>query len=446
MFKKISYIGSLLLIFFICTNTCVVQASQTADNYYDTINNISYSDPYTALDLLSKAHSIYPNDERFINGLNEKAELILNWSRGTNLKGNYADACQGYTTIINTQGVSEYIKDKANILNLIAKQKDISIKDVLNQPEDFNLIEQYQKYYMDSGYQYQSIGYYDTFDNYLSIENAVSYTDDTIIKFDVKGIPMVNYSGSYYYNPVTIDQYALSYYNIYLNSKKMNKENLYMKQEFLNAADWLIDNMDSTGAIRYDFNYKHYLDDNEFQPGWVSAMAQGQALSVFSRAYHLTGNKKYISAGNLALNFLTTKTSQGGPMDNLSFLGNQMADYIFFQLYVTDPPSYTLNGHMFTLIGLYDWSNIPNNKDYSDKASAYFKKGLLTLKYILPYYDIGGFVCYDLGYLTRPGTPPTVNFDYYGIHLTLLDALNIITGDNDFKYYRNLWTSYIQKY
>lgn len=438
--------GCLILILSLGLTTNVVQAMQTADDYYKTISNIPYSNPYDALYLLSEAHNTYPEDQRFIDGLNEKAELILDWSKGSNLKGNYSDACHGYVTLLNTEGVSQYIKDKANILYMIAQQKDTSIKAILNQPENFDSVEQYQKYYINSGYQYQSVGDYNTFGNYLYIEDAVSYTDDTIIRFDVKGIPMVNYNGNYYYNPVTIDQYALSYYDIYLNSKNKNKENLYMKQQFLNAADWLIDNMDSIGAIRYNFSYKHYLDDNELQPGWVSAMAQGEALSVFSRAYYLTNNKKYISAGNLAFSFLTTRTSQGGPMDDLSFLGKQMADYIFFQLYITNPPSYTLNGHMFTLIGLYDWSNMPNNKAYSDKANEYFKKGLITLKYILPYYDIGGFVCYDLGYLTKPGISPTINFDYYGIHLTLLDALAVITGDNDFRYYKNLWTSYVQGY
>lgn len=424
----------------------VQAAENSAEEYYQIICGYGYSQPYDALNVLSQAHVIYPKDQRFIKEINARAKVVLDWSRGSHLNGKYDGAIYGCNIILKTDGVSQNIKNEANILLTLSKRGEKGIEGRFKLPEYFNLSEDYQQKYIKSGYQYQSIGYYDSFDNYLSIENVSSYTDQNIVRFDPKGIPMVKYYDNFYYNPVTIDQYALSYYNIYLRDKNNSKENKYMKQQFLNAADWLIDNMDSSGAFRYSFNYKHYLDENELQPGWISAMAQGQALSVFARAYHLTWDRKYIDAGNAVFKFLVTKTSDGGAMDNLGSLNPSLEDYIFFQLYVTSPPSYTLNGHMYTLMGLYDWSNISNNKEISEEAKTYFDKGLDTVKYILPYYDIGGFVTYDLGFLTKPGIKPTINFDYYGSHLTLLDAFYLITKDETFSYYRNLWTSYIEKY
>ncbi|MBC2582399.1 D-glucuronyl C5-epimerase family protein [Clostridium sp. DJ247] len=439
--RKLICISSIILV--VSLSFYNVQAAEiSAEDYYNTAEGYSYSQPYEALRVLSEAHSKYPSDKRFTDALDERAKIILNWSKGSQLNGKYDGAIDGYNIIIKTDGISETIKDEANICSILAKRGEQGIVNRLKQPEYFNLAAAAQKQYMSSHYEYQSLGEYNTFGNYLLIENTLSYSNSDEIKFDKDGIPMVNYSGEFYYNPITTEQYALTLYNEYLKNPRNNRE---MKDKFLKVSNWLIDKIDVLGAFRYPFYYKHYLNDDEFKPGWVSSMAQGQALSVFARAYNLTNNKKYIHAGNSVFRYLIIRTSSGGVTDNLGSLNISLSDYPFFQLYVTNPPSYTLNGHMFTLIGLYDWSNLDNNDRISNEAKLYFNNGFQTLKYILPYYDIGGFVTYDLGYLTKPNTKPTINYSYYGIHITLLDALYRITQDKTIYYYRNLWTSYIEK-
>lgn len=441
-FKKLFFIVCFTLGFFLSINP--VQAAQSsADDYYNTICSYGYSQAYEALNMLSEAHKLYPEDERFIEGLNDKAQIILSWSKGSQVNESYDGAICGYNTIIKTEGISQDIKYEANVCLTLAKRREKGIAGRVELQNDCNLIENYRREY-EGNYEYQTINSYNTFENYLFIENMSSYTNPDEIRFDVNGIPMVNYSGDFHYNPVTIGQYALTLYDKYLSAQAGKNQNV--KKQFLNVANSLLYSIDNTGALRYEFEYKHYLEDNAFQPGWVSAMAQGEALSVFARAYHLTGDKKYIEAGNAVFKFLITKTTDGGAMDDLGSLNESLRGHIFFQLYVTNPPSYTLNGHMYTLIGLYDWSNVSNDKKISDEAKEYFNQGLETLKYILPYYDIGGFVTYDLGYLTKPGTKPTVNLNYYGTHITLLEALYQITGDKTFEDYGNLWTSYVKKY
>lgn len=441
-FKKLFFIVCLTLGFSISNNS--VQAAQSsADEYYNTISGYGYSQTYEALSMLSEAHKLYPEDERFIEGLNDKAQIILSWSKGSQLNGSYDGAICGYNTIIKTEGISQDIKYEANVCLTLAKRREQGIAGRVELQKDYDLIENYRKEY-EGNYEYQTINSYNTFGNYLFIENMSSYTNPNEIRFDVNGIPMVNYSGDFHYNPVTIGQYALTIYDKYLNAQSGKNQDL--KKQFLNVANSLLYSIDNVGALRYEFEYKHYLEDNDFQPGWVSAMAQGEALSVFARAYHLTGDKKYIEAGNAAFKFLITKTSDGGAMDDLENLNESLKGHIFFQLYVTNPPSYTLNGHMYTLIGLYDWANVSNDKKISNEAKEYFNQGVETLRYILPYYDIGGFVTYDLGYLTKPGTQPTVNLNYYGTHITLLETLYQITGDKTFDDYGNLWISYVKKY
>jgi heparosan-N-sulfate-glucuronate 5-epimerase len=440
--KRLVFVSCFILLFSLCSNS-VQAAENTADDYYGTICGYGYSETYEALNVLSEAHKSYPMDERFIQGLNDKAQIILSWSKGSQLNGAYDGAICGYNTIIRTEGISQNIKDEANVCLTLAKRREQGIAGRVELQKDYSLIENYKKEY-EGNYEYQTINSYSTFGNYLFIENMSSYTNSDEIRFDINGIPMVSYSGDFHYNPVTIGQYALTLYDRYLSAQAGKNQDL--KKQFLNVANSLLYSVDNTGALRYEFKYKHYLDDNEFEPGWVSAMSQGEALSVFARAYHLTGDRKYIEAGNAVFKFLITRTSEGGAMDDLGGLNESLAGHIFFQLYVTNPPSYTLNGHMYTLIGLYDWSNVSSDKKIGDQAKYYFNQGLETLRYILPYYDIGGFVTYDLGYLTKPGIKPTVNLNYYGTHITLLDALYRITGDKTFEDYSNLWISYVKKY
>lgn len=424
-------------------NYSVQAAEKSPDDYYKIICGYGYSEPYEALNVLSEAHNLYPEDERFTQGLNDRAQVILSWSKGSQLNGGYDGAICGYNTIIGTVGISQHIKDEANVCLTLAKRREQGIPGRVGLQKDYDLIENYKKEY-EGNYEYQTINSYSTFGNYLFIENMSSYTNSDEIRFDINGIPMVSYSGNFHYNPVTIGQYALTLYDRYLNAPAGKSQDV--KKQFLNVANSLLYSIDNTGALRYEFAYKHYLDDEEFEPGWVSAMAQGEALSVFARAYHLTGDRRYIQAGNAVFKFLITKTSDGGAMDDLGRLNESLSGHIFFQLYVTNPPSYTLNGHMYTLLGLYDWSNVSTDKKIQDQAKDYFKQGLETLRYILPYYDIGGFVAYDLGYLTKPGIKPTVNLNYYGTHITLLEALYRITSDKTFEDYSNLWISYIKKY
>jgi hypothetical protein len=443
LFKKILFISCFFLGFSLHINY-VLAAGISADDYYNITSQYNYSQPYEALTALSQAHAEYPYDQRFIDSLNDRSKVILSWSKSSQLKGNFSSAIYGYNTIINTSGVSQIIKDEANVCLILANRKERGISLKLQIPDYFDLAKNSQEQYVNSHYEYQSLDSYNPFGNYLFIENVSSYSDPTTVRFDDKGIPMVNYSGTFYYNPITVEQYALSIYDKYL--KDPNAKNNQLRDKFLNIATWLQQHMDKGGAFRYEFYYKHYLDDTTFYPGWVSAMAQGQALSVFARAYHLTGQQNYITDGNAAFKFLTIKTSDGGVMDNLGALNGALKNYIFFQLYVTNPPSYTLNGDMYTLLGLYDWSNLDNNDPISSEAKKYFNSGLRSLKYLLPYYDIGGFVTYDLGYLTKLGIEPTINLSYYGFPLTLLDAFYAITKDETFYYYRKLWTSYIENY
>ncbi|MDU6878641.1 MAG: cell wall-binding repeat-containing protein [Clostridium botulinum] len=66
-----------------------------------------------------------------------------------------------------------------------------------------------------------------------------------------------------------------------------------------------------------------------------------------------------------------------------------------------------------------------------------------SLKQILKYYDIGGFTCYDLGYITKNREKPHIAVNYHGVHIYLLNALYSITNDRVLYDYYKLWKAYV---
>ncbi|MFC7373085.1 D-glucuronyl C5-epimerase family protein [Fictibacillus iocasae] len=258
------------------------------------------------------------------------------------------------------------------------------------------------------------------------------------IKMDAKGIPMVKYYDKYQYNPVTIAQMGLSEHGKYVRTQKPGH-----MTRFLQYADALVAYQQEEGSLRYDFYYEIKHLKAKFQPGWISAMAQGQALSVYSRAYHLTKDVKYLEAGKKCLQFLMKAKSNGGTYTNMRSLGPSYKQYGFFEEYITTPDNFTLNGYVYTLFGLYDWMKLGVKEDYGQKrAQQHLEHGIKVLKVILPKYDIGGFTSYDLSHLTRKQQPHVVPM-YHAVHLYQIYGLYTITKDKTFLSYHKRWAKYV---
>lgn len=81
----------------------------------------------------------------------------------------------------------------------------------------------------------------------------------------------------------------------------------------------------------------------------LSAMGQGQAISLLSRAfYHSGGNEVYLNTAYAALKPFKVLSKNGGVLSEFMNL------YPWYEEYPTVPPIFILNGFMYSLIGLYD--------------------------------------------------------------------------------------------
>lgn len=284
--------------------------------------------------------------------------------------------------------------------------------------------------------EYQAAGYdasarsqnYTTAGDFMNYGKTKTYKTGGRVLLDKYSIPMVLYGQNFEYNPVTISQYALSVYGANLPSPP--------PKQFWRAVDKLISMQSIEGAFRYSFQYRHYLLKKPYPPGWISGMAQGNVLSVLARAYNADKRPDLLEAGNKALRFLTVPIEHGGPLTSMKYLDESLDGYLFFEEYVGgDKDIYTLNGYMFTLLGIYDWWQVTDSKE----AKYLFDQGIRTLEKILPYFDFGGFSAYDLGHITYGKEIPHAPIRYHATHLSLLNCLHSVTHSETLKKYADYW-------
>lgn len=289
----------------------------------------------------------------------------------------------------------------------------------------------------------QNPGYKSRMDSYSAIGDYLGYgaalcKESERNKFDKDGVLQRVVGNEQHYHPVLTAQCGLKSYGQYLSGSNAQL------QALIANANNLISLQGDDGALRYPFPFRYYLTGQTLSPGWVSGMAQGQALSLYSRAYSATKDPKYIEAGRKAIAFMQVPTSKGGVMTTLKDLSDKYSNEIFFEEYVSTPANYTLNGYIFALLGIYDWSQIDPSVDANqDTAKELFARGVRSLHILLPYYDLGKLSSYDLGYMTIKGKMPHISKGYHGVHIYLLNAMYSITGDSMFSSYRDRWELYM---
>ena len=174
------------------------------------------------------------------------------------------------------------------------------------------------------------------------------------------------------------------------------------------------------------------------QPGWYGAMAQGHALSMFSRAYHKSkdGEKYFLDILNILQPF-KIKSEDGGIKNTI------FDNYNWYEEYPMLPNGqFVLNGFMYSMVGLFDAilacgqdkENV-NAVSCFHTAKVLFADGLSSLYQILPMFDNGFGSNYDLRHIfSQENVPPNrARWDYHFIHITLLKFFIINLGDESKK-------------
>lgn len=240
--------------------------------------------------------------------------------------------------------------------------------------------------------------------------------------FDEAGIPLIKNKECQYW-PVTIAQFGLLNYNLYLTYKS----DVY-RNNVINACNWMISNINHNGEWEYRFHFSHGGDDLPFP--FISAMGQGEGISLLVRGYFLSGDSKYIECAEKALLPFEKDVAEGGVARKL--LKSQI-----YEEYPSEHVSAVLNGFMFSLFGLYDFSCTDSER--SKEAKTLFERGYDALIQILPFYDDEFCTKYDLTCFTNPPRASNNNPFYHKIHVNQLIAINSIKYSDIVSFYIRKW-------
>ncbi|MDZ7269736.1 MAG: D-glucuronyl C5-epimerase family protein [candidate division KSB1 bacterium] len=242
---------------------------------------------------------------------------------------------------------------------------------------------------------------------------------------DEAGVPTVYYRHLQrrVYNPITIAQFGL--YQLYRFDRDGDVRAALQAQTM---ADWLVGNQEEwrqgIGAWIFRFDLPFY---GPRQP-WISALAQGQAISLLLRAAQLCNTAKYEAASRRAVRAFYHSVAEGGVVQRFPD-GSPV-----FEEYPTVEPSMVLNGHLFAMLGLHDYAA------YFDDATAagLFVRCLTGLRANLMHYDTGYWNHYDLHRSRR-----LTSADYVRIHVQLLNILAAVSGEAFLAETAQRWQGYL---
>ncbi len=202
---------------------------------------------------------------------------------------------------------------------------------------------------------------------------------------------------------------------------------------FMKAAKWLLKFQDSKGGWSVNVTRK-IAKIVLMNPGWYSAMGQGQAISLLCRAFNFTSNQVYLKAALKGLKLFVVDIKDGGITSTV------MGKYKMYEEYPSEPSLHVLNGFIFSLIGLYDLSKLSKKHIEAERL---FQQGLKTLLNILPMYDNGHGTFYDLRHIVVPGHKPNrARWDYHAVHIKQLQLLNQIHPHKTFESILKRWIAY----
>ncbi|MBV9278162.1 MAG: hypothetical protein JOZ97_08010 [Candidatus Eremiobacteraeota bacterium] len=248
--------------------------------------------------------------------------------------------------------------------------------------------------------------------------------DWAISPFDSDGVLLT--LGGKFYHPSRIAQFALHAHADW--SERRSERAL---RAFRAQAQWLRDHQRAhrgiEGCYPFDFPWPRY----GAACGWISAMAQGEAISVLLRADQMFPKDGYFDAAMRAATPFRMDLRDGGVVSRTT-----QGD-VFFEEVAVEPPAHILNGHIYALWGLWELQRLTQESWLSDLV----RDGAQTLCRRLPLYDSGYWSFYHL-LAYQGGFRPVATLKYHAFHVAQLRVLAAMCGEQRFEAVANRWEAY----
>jgi len=235
---------------------------------------------------------------------------------------------------------------------------------------------------------------------------------------DSKGVRMYLKDGRLYNHPVAQAQYGLAL----LESYRITGNTAY-----LDRARQQAQRLWDTRVVRsnawfypYPFTFQLHGTAEVYRPPWYSMMAQGQALSLFTRLFKVTGNVNWGTAAHNTFNSYMLAPVARQPW-GVYVVGGRLV----LEEY-PDPTRIhgdcTYNGHNFAAYGLHDYWSWTKNAD----ALLLLQGAMTTTRDWSSSYRVAGWRSkYCLTHATDSG-------HYHDVHMNQFAQLYAMTGDSYF--------------
>lgn len=214
-------------------------------------------------------------------------------------------------------------------------------------------------------------------------------------------------AGTVRHNPLRVIQAALAVHDLLREDPTPDREAFFRRQ-----LKWLV----GEGAVvladdtmvwpHYDRFARYGLEGP-----WISALTQGQAISLLVRAADYTGEERYLVAAERAIRAF-------GRAD-LRLVWRGSEGEVFLEEFPCDPPSHALNGCLLAWLGIWDYVRATGDPEWERFA----RESLQGIQRVVPEFEVGNWTVYDL-HQQRPTSPA-----YHELHASLAEALFAITGD-----------------
>lgn len=236
-----------------------------------------------------------------------------------------------------------------------------------------------------------------------------------------EGVPRVQYPWGVEDNPTTIAQWALQHWSWYTTNHQPGELDFTLR-----AAEWFVAHQRADGAWPYLFNTMSA--GQPLTAPWISAMAQGQAMSVLVRAYKATRDQRYLAAATQAVQPFEKTVASGGVVSDWNGLP-------WYEEYATPAGQHVLNGYEFALVGLHDLAALDAD------AAELFRDGVRSLVAHISSFDLP--TQRNELYAAVAGGRFPVAPNYRQAHAVLTRELATITGDAKLSMYAARWESYL---
>jgi hypothetical protein len=202
-----------------------------------------------------------------------------------------------------------------------------------------------------------------------------------------------------------LESYVLTQDQRYLDRAEKQAARLMLRARKVGTAWYL--------PYPFDFNLHGRVADKMVAP-WYSAMAQGQAVTLFVRLFEVTAKQTYRDAADgVFASFLRPKSTSTPWVVWVDSLR-----HLWLEEYPGSAADRTLNGHIFAVYGMWDYWRLTQD----DRAKALYQGGLTTVAdYFTSFRNPKWISQYCLTHPTR------LSDKYHLIHISQLLRVFTIT-------------------